>query len=41
MQGDNTPRPAGLASLFPRTRNSLPCRLTNAMPVQVATRGTP
>ena len=41
MQGDKTPRPAGLASLFPRKRNSLPRRLTNAMPVPAAIRGTP
>ena len=41
MQGDNTPRPAGLVSLFPRTRKSLPRRLTNAMPVQAAIGATP
>ena len=41
MQGDNTPRPAGLASLFLRTRKSLPRRLTNAMPIPAAIGGTP
>ena len=41
MQGDNTPRPAGLASLFPRTQNSLPCRLTNKKPLPAAPEGTP
>lgn len=41
MQGDSTPRPAGLASLFPRTRNPLPRRLTSAMPMLAAIGGTP
>ena len=41
MQGDNTPRPAGLASLFPRTRKSLPRRLLSSMPVPAAFGSTP
>lgn len=41
MQGDNTPRPIGLASLFLRTWNSLPCRLTTNKQVPAAPEGTP
>ena len=36
-----TPRLAGLASLFPLKQNPLPSRLTSAKPIPAAIGGTP
>ena len=41
MQGNNTPRLAGLASVFPQTLKHLTLRLTNKKPLPAAPEGTP